>query len=311
MSVTQLDLDRQAKAQIFTFGDASNAASLTLKDAGTHSNTVLTAEGSVSVGGDLTVTGNLKITGSIDEQSVTHLNVTDLTIRTNVGGTNPTDDTSGLTVEGTSAATKGAIYYNSGSATKFSIGDGTTQVDIVGRTSTQTLTNKTLTTPTISDFSNATHDHTNSAGGGQLSITGATTGTLSVARGGTGNTTQTAYALIAGGTTSTGALQQVSGLGTSGWVLTSNGAGALPSWQAVSASSVFQSTTVSGTQDSSNKSFTIGDALTSGTEMVFLNGQLLTSGSSNDYTLSSTTLSFSTGFTAPASTDVIQVFGQY
>jgi hypothetical protein len=39
---------------------------------------------------------------------------------------------------------------------------------IVGTTDSQTLTNKTLTTPTIGDFTNANHDHTNSAGGGQL-----------------------------------------------------------------------------------------------------------------------------------------------
>lgn len=59
-------------------------------------------------------------------------------------------------------------------------------------------------------------------------------GTLGVAGGGTGATSQTAYAVLAGGTTSTGAYQSVSGLGTSGQVLMSNGAGALPSWQTVS-----------------------------------------------------------------------------
>ena len=36
---------------------------------------------------------------------------------------------------------------------------------------------------------------------------------------------------LAGGATSTGPTQQVSGLGTTGYVLTSNGAGTLPSWQ--------------------------------------------------------------------------------
>jgi hypothetical protein len=35
-------------------------------------------------------------------------------------------------------------------------------------TGSQTLTNKTLTTPTIGSFANANHDHTNSAGGGTL-----------------------------------------------------------------------------------------------------------------------------------------------
>ena len=59
-------------------------------------------------------------------------------------------------------------------------------------------------------------------------------GTLAVDQGGTGATSQTAYAVIAGGTSSTGAYQSVSGLGTSGQVLMSNGASALPTWQTVS-----------------------------------------------------------------------------
>lgn len=42
--------------------------------------------------------------------------------------------------------------------------DGT----VVTLTGSQTLTNKTLTTPTIASFTNATHDHSNAAGGGTL-----------------------------------------------------------------------------------------------------------------------------------------------
>lgn len=52
-----------------------------------------------------------------------------------------------------------------------------------------------------------------------------------VTDGGTGRSSHTAYAVLAGGTTSTGAQQSVSGVGTSGQVLTSNGDSALPSWQ--------------------------------------------------------------------------------
>ena len=62
--------------------------------------------------------------------------------------------------------------------------------------------------------------------------------TVPVARGGTGLSTTTAYGLIAAGTTSTGNFQQVSGTGTSGQLLTSNGAGALPTWQNAPASGV-------------------------------------------------------------------------
>lgn len=57
-------------------------------------------------------------------------------------------------------------------------------------------------------------------------------GALPVSQGGTGATSQTAYAVICGGTTSTGAYQSIAGVGSAGQVLTSNGAGALPTFQA-------------------------------------------------------------------------------
>jgi hypothetical protein len=41
---------------------------------------------------------------------------------------------------------------------------------VVGTSDTQTLTNKTLTTPTIASFANATHDHSTDAGGGPLVV---------------------------------------------------------------------------------------------------------------------------------------------
>ena len=56
--------------------------------------------------------------------------------------------------------------------------------------------------------------------------------------GGTGNTAMTAYAVVCGGTTPTGALQSVSGLGSAGQILTSNGAAALPTFQAAPASGI-------------------------------------------------------------------------
>ena len=52
-----------------------------------------------------------------------------------------------------------------------------------------------------------------------------------VANGGTGDTSFTAYSVLCGGTSSTNPLQNVSGVGTSGYILTSNGAGTLPTWQ--------------------------------------------------------------------------------
>lgn len=67
---------------------------------------------------------------------------------------------------------------------------------------------------------------TTSGSGHTISLTG----TLNVAHGGTGDTSFTAYSVITGGTTSTAPLQNVSGVGTLNQILTSNGAGALPSW---------------------------------------------------------------------------------
>lgn len=61
---------------------------------------------------------------------------------------------------------------------------------------------------------------------------------LTVAGGGTGATSATAYAVQCGGTTSTGAHQSIASVGTSGQVLTSNGAGALPTFQAAGAATV-------------------------------------------------------------------------
>jgi hypothetical protein len=54
---------------------------------------------------------------------------------------------------------------------------------------------------------------------------------VTVPYGGSGKSSFTAYSVICGGTTSAGNLQNVSGVGTSGQLLTSNGPGALPTWQ--------------------------------------------------------------------------------
>jgi hypothetical protein len=61
--------------------------------------------------------------------------------------------------------------------------------------------------------------------------------TVSVAQGGTGLTSATAYGVVFAGTTSTGAFQASAGPGTATHVLTSNGAGALPTFQALPAAS--------------------------------------------------------------------------
>lgn len=65
---------------------------------------------------------------------------------------------------------------------------------------------------------------------------GGTGGLLTVDFGGTGRASHTAYAVICGGTTGTGAQQSIASVGSSGQVLTSNGAAALPTFQTPAAS---------------------------------------------------------------------------
>ncbi len=55
---------------------------------------------------------------------------------------------------------------------------------------------------------------------------------LTVPNGGTGVASNTAYAVLCGGTTSTNPIQSIASVGTATQVLTSNGAGALPTFQA-------------------------------------------------------------------------------
>lgn len=96
----------------------------------------------------------------------------------------------------------------------------------VFRDMAQTLLNKTLTTPTIGSFTNATHNHEAAAGGGTLGIIAATTGTLTVARGGTSlaTTPTNGQLLIGNGTNYTLAtLAMLTGGGTA----VTNGSGSI------------------------------------------------------------------------------------
>ncbi len=142
--------------------------------------------------------------------------------------TSPTIDIAATYVGQNTITTLGTIGTGTWNATLISPAKGGTGIDNGGRTITVAGN-----LSTIGAF----------AAGltfiGATSVTFPTSGTLAtttdlitVNHGGTGNTTFTAYSVICAGTTATGAFQNVSGVGTAGQVLTSNGAAALPTWQA-------------------------------------------------------------------------------
>ena len=90
---------------------------------------------------------------------------------------------------------------NSSSVTVTLPSEGASNITLVSTSATQTLASKTLTTPTIASFTNATHNHTNAAGGGQITDA-ALSSAVTVAKGGTGATTLTSGNFLQGNGTS-------------------------------------------------------------------------------------------------------------
>jgi hypothetical protein len=106
-----------------------------------------------------------------------------------------------------------------------------TGITLSGSWPNYTITNATLGTVTSINVSGGSTGLTTSGGPVTTSGTITIAGTLVPSNGGTGLSSLSPYGVLAGGSTSTGTLQQVSGTGTTGQVLTSNGGGQLPSWQ--------------------------------------------------------------------------------
>jgi len=92
------------------------------------------------------------------------------------------------------------------------------------------------------------------------SLTSNVTGTLPVANGGTGRTTHTAYGVLCGGTTTTAAQQSIASVGTTGQVLTSNGAATLPTFQ-----TIVSGATLSNDTSTASNLYPLFAAATSGT----------------------------------------------
>lgn len=104
-----------------------------------------------------------------------------------------------------------ALGSNTVSGTTAQFNTALNDNDFATLAGSETLTNKTLTTPTIASFTNATHDHTNAAGGGTLSASAVALGSVlnvvqervlhlasSGANSGTGETDLSSFSIPAG-----------------------------------------------------------------------------------------------------------------
>jgi hypothetical protein len=158
------------------------------------------------------ILGNLEVQGTTTSVNTATLEVEDQNILVNNGGTDMSSEGAGLTVE--RVGTNGSLIYKDASATKWALGALGSEVDAVGLTSTQTLTNKTI--------SGAANTITN------VSLTSGVTGTLPIGNGGTGQTTaNTALnALLPAQAGNAGLYLQTDGSNTS-WVA-SGGSAATP-----------------------------------------------------------------------------------
>jgi hypothetical protein len=177
--------------------------------------------------GNVTINGKLTVTGAIDPTSLT----------LSGGGTAHFIEWGAGSTAAAASGSLGRLIYDE-SSQSFKASENTVAYDelvLLGKT--QVLTDKTLTTPTIGDFTNAPHDHADATGGGTFGITNLSdvaaktgAGTTVVFSSGpsfTGGISVTGATSITGKLTVTGAIDPpcliLSDAGTELWIESNNG----------------------------------------------------------------------------------------
>jgi len=130
---------------------------------------------SITVTADAVIDGNLTVNGTTTTLNTATVDSEDPNITLNKNGNDLSSEGSGFTVDRT--GTKGSLQYANALASKFKIGDLASEAEIATVSHTQTLTNKTI--------SGSSNTLTNIPAGNL-------TGSVAIANGGTGETTQTA-----------------------------------------------------------------------------------------------------------------------
>ncbi len=102
---------------------------------------------SLSVTNDAVINGNLTVNGTTTTLNTATVDSEDPNITVNKNGNDLSSEGSGFTVDRT--GTKGSLQYANALASKFKIGDLASEAEVATVSHTQTLTNKTLTSPVL------------------------------------------------------------------------------------------------------------------------------------------------------------------
>jgi hypothetical protein len=225
---------------------------------------------SVSGGGSfvwLTPTTNAQSLIQIDGATLSNDTLTVKAYASQSGHLLNVQDSSGTTIAGISAA--GAVFGTDVQSTSLALGPvRSTIAGVLYNGATDLGADVTGTLPVGNGGTGATtltgplHGNgTSAVTAGAIDLTSEVTGTLPTANGGTGNTTYNANCLVLADGTGTH-LQTLITAGSSGDVLTSNGTGSLPTFQALPASGPTLKTNGTTNADQTTLNLTAGAHIT-------------------------------------------------
>ena len=117
--------------------------------------------------GDIVIGGNLTVEGTFTKLQTETVEIYDNILLLNSNVTGAASQDGGIQIQRGSTGADASLIWNETSDV-WSCGLAGSEVEIVTLSGSQVLTNKTLTTPTIGSFTNATHDHADAAGGGTI-----------------------------------------------------------------------------------------------------------------------------------------------